>query len=188
MMPTFTLPKEQPILNSEHLLLRPFSLEDAGEVQRLAGDPAIAATTLNIPHPYKDGLAEGWIGNQPMAYMAGESATWAICFRESAGLIGAIGIILRAQDSRGELGYWIAREQWGKGYCTEAARALLEFLFRERGLNRVHATHFLSNPASGRVMQKLGMTREGLLRQHARKGDAWLDLVVYGILREEWSA
>ncbi len=182
------LPEAQPLLHGKQLTLRPFSLSDAPRVQLLAGAEAIAETTLNIPHPYLDGMAEAWIGNQPMSYLMGDSVTWAVCLRESGLLIGAIGIILRAQDSRGEMGYWIGHEFWGRGYCTEAAALLMDFFFRNINLNRIHATHFVNNPASGRVMQKLGMTQEGVLRHHARKNKEWVDLVFYGILREEWLA
>ena len=89
---------------------------------------------------------------------------------------------------RAELGYWIGKPYWGQGYCTEAARATLDFGFEQLGLNRIFAHHFARNPASGRVMQKIGMTREGRLRQHVKKWDAFEDLELYGILKDHWAA
>jgi RimJ/RimL family protein N-acetyltransferase len=106
--------------------------------------------------------------------------------RRDATLLGAVGLRFEQAYAWAELGYWIGVRYWNKGYCTEAAQAVIDYAFAERGLNRVHARHFASNPASGRVMAKLGMTREGLLRQHVIKDDRYEDLVCYGLLRSEW--
>ena len=83
------------------------------------------------------------------------------------------------------MGYWIGVPYWNKGYCSEAAKALIGYGFDELGLNRVFAEHMVRNPASGRVMEKAGMTYEGTLRQHVKKWDRYEDLKVYGILRTE---
>ena len=86
-----------------------------------------------------------------------------------------------------ELGYWIGKPFWGRGYCTEAAQALLRYAFTELGLVRVHSCHFARNPASGRVMQKIGMVKEGCRRQHVKKWDKLEDLELYGVLKQEWA-
>jgi [ribosomal protein S5]-alanine N-acetyltransferase len=88
---------------------------------------------------------------------------------------------------RAEMGYWIGRPYWGRGYCTEAARELLRYGFENLGLARIFACHFKENEASGRVMRKLGMTREGDLRHHVIKWGVPQDLVLYGILRSEFA-
>jgi RimJ/RimL family protein N-acetyltransferase len=75
---------------------------------------------------------------------------------------------------------------WGKGYATEAGRAAVRFGFEHLGLNKIWSCHMVRNPASGRVLAKLGMKREGLLRQHVRKNEAFEDVVARGLLREEW--
>ncbi len=175
-----------PILETPRLLLRPFTLSDAPAVQRLAGDAAVADTTLNLPHPYPDGAAEAWIATHGPQHEAGEADTFAIVRRDDGALLGAISLLHTRRFNRAELGYWVGRPYWGQGICTAAGQAVLRYAFRDLGLRRVHAIHLARNPASGRVMQKLGMTREGLLRQHARKGEQYEDLVVYGLLREEW--
>ena len=167
-------------------MLRPFRTADAEQVQRLAGDRAVADTTLNIPHPYEDGMAEKWISNHRDWFERGEQAVFAITLRSDGTLIGAVGLRIEREDQRAELGYWIGRPYWGQGYCTEAARAVLGFGFQQLGLNRIYARHFIRNPASGRVMQKLGMSHEGRLRQHVRKWDAFEDLELYGILKSQW--
>ena len=176
----------QPSLSTPRLILRAFELNDAGDVQRLAGDRAVADTTLSIPHPYGDGVAEEWIVKQQPRFEAGEVATFAVTFKESGVLIGAIGLRIERQFDRAELGYWIGKPHWGQGYCTEAGLAVLAFGFTKASLNRVHACHFQRNPASGRVMQKLGMVHEGMERQHFKKWGRYEDVVLYGILKDEW--
>lgn len=175
-----------PDLHTERLTLRPFTLVDAARVQRLAGDEEIARYTLNIPHPYEDGMAEAWIESHPDRFQAGESATFAITLRDERLLIGAIGLQFAPRHRRAEMGYWVARDRWGRGYATEAARAVLRYAFAERGLHKVVATHLAPNIASGRVMQKIGMRQEGVQREHVLKNGRFVDLVLYGILREDW--
>ncbi|HEY0008726.1 MAG TPA: GNAT family protein [Tepidisphaeraceae bacterium] len=89
---------------------------------------------------------------------------------------------------RAELGYWIGVPHWGRGYCTEAAVAVVEFGFNQLGLRKVTCRHLACNPASGRVMAKAGMVREGVLREEALKDGEFHDLVVYGLLASEFGA
>src|SRR4030042_366648 len=174
-------------LQSERLTLRPFVLDDAINVQRLAGDHSIADTTLNIPHPYEDGMAEQWISTHKMKFESGENVHYAITLQSTEELIGAIGfVVINRRFDQAEVGYWIGRPYWNKGYCTEAGHTLLNYGFDDLMLNRIHAFHFRRNPASGRVMQKLGMIKEGLLRQHVKKWDVYEDIVTYGMLRQDW--
>lgn len=166
-------------------MLRPFSLGDAGSVRGLAGDQAIAATTF-IPHPYGEGLAEEWISTHREKFKKGELANFAITLGSDQSLVGATGLILHAAHSRAELGYWIGRPFWGKGYATESGGAMLKYGFETLGLNRIHSGHFSNNPASGRVMRKLGMRHEGTLRKHVLKWGEFLDLEQYAILKDEF--
>jgi len=178
--------KEIPIIECERLILRPFVPDDAAEVQRLAGDRAIADTTLNIPHPYKDGMAEEWISSHKGAFAQGQGVTFAVTGKSDRSLVGAIGLMGKTGGHQAEMGYWIGKPYWNMGFCTEAGKAILQFAFSELGLVRVHASYLSRNPASGRVMEKLGMKHEGTRRQHVRKWDNIEDLEVYGILKEEW--
>lgn len=176
----------QPILSTSRLVLRPFTLSDAPAVQRLAGEREVAATTRLIPHPYPDGLAETWISGLSERFSKGENASFAIALADGP-LIGSIGLLLSAADNHGEMGYWVGKPYWNLGYCTEAARAMIEYGFGELKLSRIYANYLAINPASGRVLQKLGMQPEGLLRKHRLKGGEYIDLVVCGLLREEYS-
>lgn len=177
---------EQPILHTRRLVLRPLALADAADVQRLAGAEAVASTTANIPHPYEDGMAEAWINSQPAHLADGTSIVYAITLAETGELCGAIGLTLKPEHQRAEMGYWIGVPYWGQGYCTEAAAALRDLGFRNLGLHRILAMHLARNPASGRVMQKIGMRHEGTLREHMLKWDVFETLEYYAILRSEW--
>jgi RimJ/RimL family protein N-acetyltransferase len=178
----------QPILRTPRLLLRPFSLSDAPEVQRLAGAPEVAATTAAIPHPYEDGMAEAWINSHAPALSEETNVVYAITDASSGALLGAVGLRCDMEHNRAELGYWLGHPYWRNGYTTEAATAMLGYAFETLGLRRVLARHFAINPASGRVMQKIGMTQEGVMRQHFVKWGQAVDVVFYGILSDEWRA
>lgn len=177
---------QQPVIRTERLTLRPFDLEDAEDVRRLAGSKAIADTTARVPHPYEAGMAEEWIRTHARLFRRKKAVIYAVTRRDSGRLVGAIGLELHMADERAELGYWIGRRYWNRGYATEAAEAVLMYGFIELGLRRIYAHHFRRNPSSGRVLRKIGMKREGILRKHFKKGERFEDLVFYGILREEF--
>jgi RimJ/RimL family protein N-acetyltransferase len=173
-------------LFSARLILRPFTLADAPDVKRLAGDWKIADTTALVPHPYPEGAAEAWISTLADGFEARSAATFAITLVEDGELVGATGLRIEAQHARAELGYWIGVPFWGHGYATEAARTLVDFGFRTLLLNRIQAEVLSRNPASARVLEKIGMKQEGLLREHHRKWDVLEDVAVYAILEREW--
>ncbi len=115
----------QDVLTTERLLPRPFRIDDAGDVQRLVGDADVASTTLSVPHPYEDGMAEEWIVSLADQVKQGTNVVYAVVSRDTEELVGAI-----SQKHRiGEFGYWVGKPYWEKGYCTEAAGALLTFCF-----------------------------------------------------------
>jgi ribosomal-protein-alanine N-acetyltransferase len=178
-------PGELPVLRTARLELRPFVPGDAPRVMELAGAREIADTTLTIPHPYPEGAAEGWIATHQQAWEAGSGLTLAMVDRSADAVVGAIGLTIKTEHASSELGYWVGVPYWNSGFCTEAARAVLDFAFDVLGLHRVQARHLMRNPASGRVMQKLGMRLEGVHRESVRKWDRFEDLAVYGILANE---
>ena len=178
--------KQIPTLETEKLVLRPFGPQDAADVQRLAGDRAIADTTLHIPHPYEDGMAEEWISGHQDGFARGQGVTLAITRKTDGTLVGAISLMSMVTNHQAELGYWVGKPYWNEGFCTGAGQAVLRYAFTELQLLRAHATHFSRNTASGRVMLKLGMRHEGTRRQHARKWDRFEDIELYGILKGEW--
>lgn len=178
--------KDFPILESERLLLRQFSLKDAPDVTRLADDPKIAATTLFIPNPYPDRLAEKWIEAHTADFENDKQIIWAITLKKTGELIGTIGLEFKFEYEKAEFGFWIGTEFWNKGFATEALSEVLKFGFDELGLNRIFAHHFVNNPASGKVMLKNGLKEEGYLREDIIKDFKYIDVKIYGILRSEY--
>jgi RimJ/RimL family protein N-acetyltransferase len=176
-----------PTLTTPRLILRPFTVEDAPAVERLAGAREVADTTLSIPHPYPEGGGAAWIETHADTWKSGKGFTLAIARRETPdALLGAIGLSIDRDHLRGELGYWINVADWGRGYATESSRAIMSFGFSELGLHRIQARHFTRNPSSGRVMEKLGMRFEGINRDAYFRWERFEDAAVYGILASEW--
>ena len=171
-------------LRTARLTIRPFTLDDASAVQRLCGAYEVALNTLLIPHPYPDGAAEQWISRHAEDYAQNRIHNFAL---DDGQLAGAMGLVMKG-DAIAEIGYWIGVPFWGRGYATEAAREVLRYGFDDCSLHRIFAGYFTRNPASGRVMQKIGMTYEGTLRHHAFKWGQYLDVAFYGMLRDEFSS
>jgi RimJ/RimL family protein N-acetyltransferase len=164
--------------------LRRFVASDADQVELLAGEREVAETTAFVPHPYPRGGAGAWIATHDAAMAAGVEYTYAIV-DHGGSLVGAIA--LRPQrGERENMGYWIGRPHWGRGYATAAAQAVIVLAFEILDLEAVTASHLARNAASGRVMEKCGMR---LLRRERRDHrGAPEDFFVRGITREEWSS
>jgi ribosomal-protein-alanine N-acetyltransferase len=176
----------RPTLESARLTLRPFTAADADAITAIVSDREIAANTLSIPHPYDRSMAEKWLATQEDAFARGEASTFALTTRDTGTLVGCVGLMIERAHRRAEMGYWMAREHWSRGYGTEGAAAVLRYAFETLGMHRVFAHHLSRNPASGRIMEKLGMRHEGTLRGHVLKWGVHEDLELYGILRDDY--
>lgn len=148
-------------------------------------DPAIARGTLSIPHPYPAGAAGTWIASHEESWGEEKGGTWAMAHRAGGALVGALSLRLAPAHLRGEVGYWVSRDEWGRGYATEALRRLIAFAFDAVELHRVQAHHFVENPASGRVMVRAGMRAEGTRRGAVFREGIPRDVVEYAILRTD---
>jgi RimJ/RimL family protein N-acetyltransferase len=158
---------------------------DAEAVQRLAADPEVAATT-RVPHPYPDGGAQAFIAKQLEERAAGTAYVFAIKDRKE--LVGTCGI-LGIEGSEAELGYWIGRPYWGRGYATFGVKMVLEFAFQNQRLDRVGAKSFVSNAASRRVLEKNGfhyLRTEPHNDPLLKRPDELV--AVYEITRDQWRA
>ncbi|MEL7498003.1 MAG: GNAT family N-acetyltransferase [Planctomycetota bacterium] len=184
-------------ITTQHLILRSIDPMDAPRIQSFLQEKEIAANARSIPYPYPPGTAEQWIENQLRAISNGEACVIAITRKSDAllsdsdrcrPLIGVAGLAIDNEHHHAELGYWVGKPYWGKGVCTEAAGALIRYGFEQIGLHRIHAHYLARNPASGRVLEKIGMTREGLFRQHVRKWGCFEDVVFYGMLASDQNA
>jgi RimJ/RimL family protein N-acetyltransferase len=175
-----------PFLKTDRLLLRPFTLADAPRVQILAGEYEIALNTALIQHPYPEGAAQTWITENEKEIAEGKCACFAVVDRGTEILMGAIGFNLEPKHRRAELGYWLGKPFWNRGFATEAGWELVRWAFQELEYQRVYAHHYARNPASGRVLEKIGMKPEGVQRRHVLKWGEFLDVVNYGIPRDEF--
>jgi len=171
-------------------MLRPLLPEDAEPLQRLAGDWAIADTTISVPYSFTMEDAWRWIATYswpcepdvPHRYFAN-------CFKPSGELVGITALRDIDRDhAQAELSFWVERPFWGRGLATEAAAAVLTHAFEVLELNRVTAYHMPRNPASGRVLTRLGFRQEGVLRQCVRKWGVFENVAAYAVLRAEYPA
>ena len=185
---------EQPTLATSRIELRPFRPTDVDRVAELANDEELSKNLRSFGFPYTVEDARQWLGTMPEEWEQGESAIFAIWVRGSERviepeLVGAIGIAMDQQSNRGELGYWIGRSYWGQGFATEAGVSILDFAFGQLCLNKVTAECVSRNPASSRVLEKLGMVQEGLFPKHFRKyeSDDYCDVQAFGLLRAAWN-
>jgi RimJ/RimL family protein N-acetyltransferase len=144
-------------LRTERLVLRTPQRSDASRIGKLSRDHAVARMVTRMPYPQPDIGAEGFLLIMEARAPLGEDHLFAIELTDE-GVIGLCGA--HAHGDRFEIGYWLGRPYWGQGYATEAARALTAYaLALERG--PLVATHFVDNPASGRVLEKAGFRYTG---------------------------
>ena len=174
-------------LETKRLLLRPLALEDAIAFARLAGRQEIAATTISIPHPCSETEARAWIEKRTRQENPAKEIVFAITTRPGGELIGTMGLgEIDHEHCQAEMGFWIGVDWWGKGYATEAAQAVVRCGFEELKLNRIYAHYMVRNAASGRVLEKIGMKQEGLLRQRVRKWGVFEDVVLLAVLKDDF--
>ncbi len=177
-----------PTLRAGRLMLRALVAADAPAIHAALQDAEVARNTLSIPWPYPPGAAEGFIAAEAAAWAAGKRATWGIVAADAqtpAAVCGVIGLVFRPMHRKAEVGYWLARGVWGRGYATAAVRLVVPWAFDAMGLHRLEAYHFAENPASGRVLAKAGFQCEGPRRGAVWRDDVPRDVVGYAMLRED---
>lgn len=174
-----------PVLETKHLRLRPLRMQDAKDIFSYASDPEVARYVLWEPHQSL-GDTRAYIRYVRSLYHRGLPSSWAVEELSSSRVIGTIGFMWYSESWQSvELGYSFSRDCWNQGYATEALRVVLDSAFASLPLNRAEAQHDIRNPASGRVMEKCGMRKEGILRQRIRNKGEWVDVALYSVLREE---
>ena len=173
-------------IETHRLILRPFAAGDAEDMfSNWASDPEVTRFLTWPPHPSTDvtrRLLNQWISH----YEDGGYFQWAIELRETGAVIGSIAVVkLEEAIGSAEIGYCLGRAFWGRGIMPEALRAVMDYLFGTVGLNRVWAGHDVNNPKSGRVMEKAGMKKEGVLRASGINNQGIRDVAVWAALRED---
>ena len=175
-------------IETHRLVLRPFRAEDAPAMFRnWAGDPGVTEYLTWPPYPSEAAVAEKmaeWTADVPNPKVY----RWAIELKSLGEPIGSISAIPEEKTESAELGWCIGKPWWGQGVMPEAGAAVIAFLFERVGMNRIAAKYDTRNPKSGRVMQKLGMTLEGVLRQDGRSNAGIGDVAVCSVLRDEFFA
>ncbi len=178
------------ILNTDRLAMRWFSMDDAPRVAEICNNANLYRTLLLLPFPYLISDAETWLKSQYEGRLCGKMYDFAATIKNDAGdpglLIGCVGIKPDYVHNNASIGFWFDEAHWGNGYCTEAAHAVLRFAFKTLGLHRVFAGHFAGNEASARVQKKIGMSFEGVQREHFRKNNEYIDDCMYSILENEF--
>ena len=175
-----------PVIETERLILRKLTMRDASDMFRYCQDKEVARHVLWEAHT---SILEtrAYIRYNLYQYRSGEPASWCIVLRETNRVVGTIGYMsYNADNSTVEIGYSLAREQWGKGLMTEALLAVIGETFRTLKVHRIEAMHFTDNPASGRVMEKCGLIHEGHMRERICCKGVFRDVEMWGILRKDW--
>ncbi len=177
-----------PTLETDRLMLRKISMDDAADMFEYASDPEIARyVTWDAQKSIEDSKAFiSWVLEQ---YANGQVAPWGVVLKENGKLIGTCDFVYwNTNHARAEVGYAMSRQYWGQGLTPEAVRAILAFGFDKMRLNRIEARCNVPNTASARVMEKVGMQFEGILRQQMFTKGNYDDLKMYSILRSEWDS
>ncbi|MEG4004568.1 GNAT family protein [Microcoleus sp. Pol11C1] len=175
-----------PTIETERLLLRKITLNDASDMFEYACNPEVSKYTMWSTHTSIEDT-KYFLKSITKMYKRRELVDWGIVHKADKKFIGTCGFVEWSMThSRAEIGYALSRNYWGEGYMSEAVNAVIEFGFREMLLNRILARCEVSNIASARVMEKVGMQLEGILRQHLFVKDRYWDLKLYSILREEF--
>jgi ribosomal-protein-alanine N-acetyltransferase len=175
-----------PTLETDRLILRRMTPSDAEAVFAYASDPEVTRYVVWDTHrSIQDSRA--FLELAVQKYKSGGEPDWGIVYKGDHHFVGTCGFVGWDVDhARAEIGYVLSRKYWGRGLMPEALRAMIAFGFERMGLNRIEARCIAENTTSARVMEKVGMTYEGTLRQRELIKDAYRDMKLYAILRSEY--
>lgn len=177
-----------PEIQTQRLVLRPIGVSDCAPIQAAAGRREVADTMVSIPHPFSIQDAVRYVRHRLGQMRRGRGLALCILGRPERDLRGLVELrAIEREHALAELSFWLAPEAWGRGLMGEAVGAMLRLAFQELELNRVYAYHMVRNPASGRVLARLGFRSEGVLRQRVRKWGVFEDVILQALLREDWS-
>jgi len=179
--------KDLPTLETQRLVLRKLNLRDVNDVFEYASVPEIAIHVMWYHHrSVSDSMH--FLRAVMLQYQNGTPSPWGIVYKENNKLIGTGGFhILNNVHKRAEIGYALSQAYWNKGIMTEAMKEMLRFGFEYLQLNRIEAFCKIENTASERVMQKCGMIKEGILRQHIFVKEKYHDMNMYSMLKSDFN-
>ena len=174
-------------LESSRLLLKPPSAEDVDSIVAVASDWRVAEMTL-VPHPYAASDALAWVARARDSWHEFGMGGFAIFTRHGQAFIGAIGLRPTGIPEHASIGYWFCPSVWGRGFATEALREVIRYGFDACKLARIEANHLITNPASGRVMEKVGMGHAIRVDLPERDGHGLVPGITRYIYPAEWEA
>ncbi len=178
--------KELPTLNTKSLMLRKITLEDAQDIFEYAKDLEVTRFVTWKPHKSVDDSIN-FLKLVIQKYENNEPSDWGIIYKENNKFIGTCGYVSWVPvHSLAEIGYALSREYWGKGLMTEAAKEVIKYGFEKMNLNRIYARCFVKNIGSQKVLEKVGMKFEGILREQMFIKGIFRDMKIYSILRKEY--
>ncbi len=174
-----------PRLETPRLILRPFLMRDARDVFEYSSDEEVARFVLWDPHKSLSDSRAAIRGIRRL-YRQGRPGSWAIELSQEHRVIGSIGYMWLSPENRSaEVGYSLSRTYWNRGLMTEALGRVLKSAFEDLKLHRVEAQYDIRNPASGRVMEKCGMVKEGVLRERILNKREFVSVGLCSILNPE---
>lgn len=183
-MDTYTY---MPDLETERLRLRKLTMHDARDIYHYSRDPEVARHVLWDAHR-NIGDSRAYLRYMLRRYRLHEPASWGIEYRKTGAIIGTIGFMwIQTENAAAEIGYSLSREFWNQGMMTEALRAIIAYGFTALNLNRIEAQHEVTNPASGAVMRKCHMIKEGTLRSRLLNKGKFVDVDLYAILKRDFN-
>lgn len=177
-----------PVLEGERLRLRRINMHDAQDIYDYSRDEKVAEHVLWSAHRsvFETRSYIRWMVRK---YRCGEPASWGIALKSDDRIIGTIGFMwIQDENSCAEVGYSLSRKHWNNGIMTEALKLVIRYGFEEMGLNRIEAIHETTNPASGAVMRKCGMVKEGTMFSKLKNKGRFVDVDMYAILRKDYFA
>ena len=175
-----------PDLLTDRLRIRKLTMRDAEDIFLYSRDREVARHVLWEAHR-SIGDSRAYLRYMLRKYRLHEPASWGIEYRATGHIIGTIGYMwIQSDNAAAEVGYSLSRQYWNQGIMTEALKAVIAHSFGSLNLNRVEAQHETTNPASGAVMRKCGMIREGTLRSRLCNKGRYVDVDLYAILRKDY--
>lgn len=175
-----------PTLETPRLILRRIAMSDAKDIFAYSCDEEVARHVLWSAQK-SIGEAKEYCRFMMRKYRNDEPSSWGIIEKKTGKLVGTIGFMDYSEDNASvEVGYSLAHWLWNSGYMTEALSCVIDYAFESMDINRIEAQHELTNPSSGRVMEKCGMRHEGHLRERICCKGVFRDVEMWGILRRDW--
>ncbi|MBR5303098.1 MAG: GNAT family N-acetyltransferase [Clostridia bacterium] len=175
-----------PTLETKRLILRRITMRDAEDIFTYSKDKEVARHVLWSAQKHIS-EARDYCRLTMRRYRCDQPSSWGIIEKATGRLVGTIGYMDYNEDNATvEVGYSLARWLWNGGYMTEALARVIEYTFEAMDINRIEAQHELTNPSSGRVMEKCGMVKEGVLRQRLYNKGRYVDVALYAIVKQDY--